>query len=693
MNKSIKNIRNIIEKQNLNLKNISKNSKTSPLHVAVRRRYKEAIELLLNLGANVNITNSKGETPLHKSVWFYDSVKMLLERGARVNARDNDGDSPLLVLMKVCGFESAKKTLELLVSYGANIRQKDKKGFTALHYAIETCDIDIILYLIKQGAPVNAKSKEGHTPLTIALANKMHGFGSRYRSADDWDTIINALLKKSRTIQISKDHYNAFIRTKLDLSYTPTRNTFERILRSEIRQEQGSVNKLATVFGATLSTQDPKYTDFILRLFRNSGALTIQEGTNEKSRRVLDMVFLDSTLYSFYGGRLCHIFKNRGIRLTDALHPFHVLMFVVRECSVFDPFNKPKKLTKIIDYLQSKGFDINESVHMYDSYRGNTKATPISLLETYINKSHTSYDTKLPQKLQSLHTTMVSRGAQTSTGKRQQRTTTKRKNTRDHVTEWTRGTYQNVQNARREGARVLGKARHVNRYISKEFRDSGIRSPVIPREFTIQYNEKKVQQNARPMYLYRGIHGKLAKTFLEKRMMRDTGFIAFSRDEDIAYEFARKGRPGFVMQLKVDSIKKGTPWIWFHPKRKKVQGERNVHISNIDEQEVLLPPGILVLNSHTRNYPTPLKNINWNRRRPTIDVTYIPDKAATNLSGKKKMYRTVETNRNKSRRTNTKEERDATTWFSTLFNSRPNGTKKKRTAPQTSNKSTRRRVS
>lgn len=648
-----------------------KNNKTSPLHVAVKRKYKQAVVLLLSLGANVNNTDSKGNTPLHYGVFFYDITKMFLERGARVNALNNDGNSPLLTLTEACVFRDIKKTFGLLLSYGANIKQRNKKGLTVLHHAIKVCDIDIIQYLIEKGAPVDVKSRDGKTPLSIALTNKMYGYGSQYRSADQWDIIINALLKHSRTIQINTDQYNAFIRTKLDLSYKPIRNIFERILRTQLQQVQGSVVKLAKLFGAALSTQDFKYTDSIIRIFKNSQTLSIQEGEGPKSKRLLDMLYIEPNFFFDYGEKMCHIFENQHVRLTDALHPFHVLVRIVSGCSNRSKlFNTSTKLKNIVDYLQSKGFDINEPINI-DNAGYSTKQTPISLLEIYINR-YIPIRSKNANMLQNLHTIMVSRGARTSTGRRsirQRQRGTGRKNMKYYISEWTSSRYRTIQDARRKGMNSSKKDKNVNRYIFQEFRNSGTRSPVIPREFTIQYDKNKVQRNARPTYLYRGIHGELAKLLLEKKKMQDKGFIAFSRHKEIAEIFAIKDRPGFVMRLKLDSIKKGTPWIWFRPKRlrqKKQKIERNIHISNIDEAEVLLPPGTLVLNS-------PLQNVNWNIQTPTIDVTYIPDKEATNLSQKKKMYRTVKTNRN-----STKEEQDATSWFSKLFNSTPKGRKQKR---------------
>ena len=48
---------------------------------------------------------------------------------------------------------------------------QDEEGKTALHYAIERCDVscEVLSCLIKNGANVNAYSNDGYTPLMKAI--------------------------------------------------------------------------------------------------------------------------------------------------------------------------------------------------------------------------------------------------------------------------------------------------------------------------------------------------------------------------------------------------------------------------------------------------------------------------------------------------------------------------------------------
>ena len=56
------------------------------------------VELLLQHGADLNIPNNKGKTPLHEAIEENDKfdnypiVKLLLERGAKPNNKDDNGN-------------------------------------------------------------------------------------------------------------------------------------------------------------------------------------------------------------------------------------------------------------------------------------------------------------------------------------------------------------------------------------------------------------------------------------------------------------------------------------------------------------------------------------------------------------------------------------------------------------------------
>jgi cytohesin len=131
-------------------------------------------ELLLASGADVNVTNSFGDTPLHNAVQgnnynCVEVVELLLTNKANVNAANTNGDTPLLLAVQR---ESNRcRMAKLLLDYKAdvNAKQKDNRGETPLHYAAMRGDKELAELLLARGANVNARDGRGFTPLQSAV--------------------------------------------------------------------------------------------------------------------------------------------------------------------------------------------------------------------------------------------------------------------------------------------------------------------------------------------------------------------------------------------------------------------------------------------------------------------------------------------------------------------------------------------
>ena len=147
----------------------------------------KSVKKLLKEGADPNVRDEEGRTPLHHAVKDnrLDIVKLLVESGADVNAPDNYGLTPLHYAVH-CGYE---KFVDFLLRHGADPNAKDIGGNTPLHIsAFEGHPATIILplelgsrseepetymriakLLIKSGADVNMKNNGGRTPLHAAV--------------------------------------------------------------------------------------------------------------------------------------------------------------------------------------------------------------------------------------------------------------------------------------------------------------------------------------------------------------------------------------------------------------------------------------------------------------------------------------------------------------------------------------------
>jgi ankyrin repeat protein len=102
----------------------------------------------------------------------YDRVLSLIKTGANVNMSNSEGTTPLMWVLK--GYQNDSKKLEvikLLLENGADINSEDKKGNTVLFYSLLEDDYSIAKYLLDNGGNIKYKSKlNGHTPLSYAIS-------------------------------------------------------------------------------------------------------------------------------------------------------------------------------------------------------------------------------------------------------------------------------------------------------------------------------------------------------------------------------------------------------------------------------------------------------------------------------------------------------------------------------------------
>ncbi|XP_073705503.1 transient receptor potential cation channel subfamily A member 1a [Garra rufa] len=112
--------------------------KSTALHFACSQGAIEVVKVMLSTYHKVcdliNITDGANQTPLHKAAIFdhFELSEYLISQGADIDFVDCKGHSPLL-LATSCG---AWRTVNLLISHGADLKKKDKSGCNFLHLAI-----------------------------------------------------------------------------------------------------------------------------------------------------------------------------------------------------------------------------------------------------------------------------------------------------------------------------------------------------------------------------------------------------------------------------------------------------------------------------------------------------------------------------------------------------------------------------
>ncbi len=141
----------------------------TPLHLAAIMGHNAIAKYLLECDADTGVQDSSGATPLHEAIRYgnIEIAKALLNSGADVNAKDNLGKTPVMLILPK---DKLAELYKLLITYRADLSQKDMYGDSVLHTAaMQAVDGTTIILLISGGADVDARNKEGVTPLAIAV--------------------------------------------------------------------------------------------------------------------------------------------------------------------------------------------------------------------------------------------------------------------------------------------------------------------------------------------------------------------------------------------------------------------------------------------------------------------------------------------------------------------------------------------
>uniref|UniRef100_A0A0G4HR46 Uncharacterized protein n=1 Tax=Chromera velia CCMP2878 TaxID=1169474 RepID=A0A0G4HR46_9ALVE len=134
----------------------------TPLHMATGRSNIEAIDVLLDLGADINAVDEHQNTPIHVAAQR-DSpavITRLIARGASPNARGSAGVTPLMHAV----MSGSDGVVEAFLENGANVNAETDVGLTALDLAnvFQTAEsTQIRTRLQSAGATVGSASSAG----------------------------------------------------------------------------------------------------------------------------------------------------------------------------------------------------------------------------------------------------------------------------------------------------------------------------------------------------------------------------------------------------------------------------------------------------------------------------------------------------------------------------------------------------
>ena len=161
---------------------------STPLHFAAQEGHVDVAKLLIKKGADINAKDDINQTPVDRArFWKQEKIIALLESssiheaakegnlniviqqldsGADVNLANESGDTPLTY----AAFMGHLEIVDLLIEKGAQVNVKGLAGWTPVHLAAQRGHKKIIELLIEKGADINSTTDNGFggTPLDVA---------------------------------------------------------------------------------------------------------------------------------------------------------------------------------------------------------------------------------------------------------------------------------------------------------------------------------------------------------------------------------------------------------------------------------------------------------------------------------------------------------------------------------------------
>ncbi len=161
----------------------SSEDKNTALHLAVNDCNADIINMLIESGANLNIQNNDGYTPLMLAFLYGEDmihsdecprytefVLNLINGGSDLSLRDADGDTILHLATYIGDVDIVRACAEKIMENGGNIHERGKLENTPLHVAALYDFGEIMGYFVAEGADINAVNGEGDTVAHL-LAN------------------------------------------------------------------------------------------------------------------------------------------------------------------------------------------------------------------------------------------------------------------------------------------------------------------------------------------------------------------------------------------------------------------------------------------------------------------------------------------------------------------------------------------
>ncbi|KAK3088450.1 hypothetical protein FSP39_019357 [Pinctada imbricata] len=159
----VERVKKFLEGGDIDVNWVSYTHDCCPIHVASQGK-PAIVKLLLEAKCDVNVTDVRGNLPLHHAAMkgHHDIMLMLINAGSKIDAQDKNGWTPL----HCAAYWNHPKAVKVLLENNADATIQNKDERTALHETARSQERDdiklgeIARCLIEAGSDVNAKSSD-----------------------------------------------------------------------------------------------------------------------------------------------------------------------------------------------------------------------------------------------------------------------------------------------------------------------------------------------------------------------------------------------------------------------------------------------------------------------------------------------------------------------------------------------------
>jgi len=150
-------------------------TQVTALMYACANAYEDIIQLLLQHGADPFFQDSTGAFPLYYAMGYhanYSTICSIIELGItheQINKVTLTGSNALIY---GCQRNSSLQSMELLLKHNININHQTKDGSTALMFAVQKNNIDIIYLLLKYNCNIYLKNNMNQMAIELT-SNKI----------------------------------------------------------------------------------------------------------------------------------------------------------------------------------------------------------------------------------------------------------------------------------------------------------------------------------------------------------------------------------------------------------------------------------------------------------------------------------------------------------------------------------------